>query len=120
MNEILTTGEVAKITGLSQQTIIRCFDSGRLKGFRVPGSKFRRILQVELIAFMKRHGLPSQEFELQMDRSKLRELNQAYRDRIVHLEEEVQRILDCPFDLKAIHAIARRSLGKGIRAKGTR
>ena len=29
-------------------TIIRCFDSGRLRGFRVPGSKFRRIPREEL------------------------------------------------------------------------
>ncbi len=40
---VFTTGEAAGICRLSQQTIIRCFDSGQLEGFRVPGSKFRRI-----------------------------------------------------------------------------
>ena len=39
---VFTTGEAAKICKVSQQTIIRCFDNGQLKGFRVPGSKFRR------------------------------------------------------------------------------
>lgn len=43
MKSVFTTGEAAKICKVSQQTIIRCFDNGQLKGFRVPGSKFRRI-----------------------------------------------------------------------------
>ncbi len=55
---IYTTGEVAEICGLSQQTIIRCFDNGQLEGFKVPGSKFRRIPRAALIKFMKEHGIP--------------------------------------------------------------
>ncbi len=55
---IFTTGEAAAICKVSQQTIIRCFDSGRLTGFRVPGSKFRRIPRDELIRFMKANGIP--------------------------------------------------------------
>ena len=43
MKTVFTTGEAAEICKVSQQTIIRCFDSGQLKGFRVPGSRFRRI-----------------------------------------------------------------------------
>ena len=43
MKTVFTTGEAAEICKVSQQTIIRCFDSGRLRGFRVPGSRFRRI-----------------------------------------------------------------------------
>src|SRR5439155_1208163 len=46
MKTVFTTGEAAKICKGSQQTIIRCFDNGQLKGFRVPGSRFRRILCV--------------------------------------------------------------------------
>ena len=55
---VYTTGEVAEICHLSQQTIIRCFDSGQVQGFRVPGSKFRRIPRAELIKFMKDNGIP--------------------------------------------------------------
>ena len=55
---VYTTGEAAEICKLSQQTIIRCFDSGQLKGFRVPGSRFRRIPRENLIQFMKEHGVP--------------------------------------------------------------
>ena len=46
---VFTTGEAAKICKVSQQTIIRCFDSGQLKGFRVPGSRFRRIPREQLV-----------------------------------------------------------------------
>ena len=58
MKTVFTTGEAAEICKVSQQTIIRCFDSGRLKGFRVPGSRFRRIPRDALIAFMKDNGIP--------------------------------------------------------------
>src|SRR3954465_1025246 len=58
MKTVFTTGEAAEICKVSQQTIIRCFDSGRLRGFRVPGSRFRRIPRDALIAFMKDNGIP--------------------------------------------------------------
>ncbi|MDB5328658.1 MAG: response regulator receiver protein [Phycisphaerales bacterium] len=58
MKTIFTTGEAADICKVSQQTIIRCFDSGRLKGFRVPGSRFRRIPRDALMAFMKENQIP--------------------------------------------------------------
>ncbi|MBY0589104.1 response regulator [bacterium] len=56
---VFTTGEAARICKVSQQTIIRCFDSGQLKGFRVPGSKFRRIPRETLHKFMKDNGIPT-------------------------------------------------------------
>lgn len=55
---IFTTGEAARICKVSQQTIIRCFDNGRLTGFKVPGSKFRRIPRDELVRFMRENGMP--------------------------------------------------------------
>jgi len=58
MKELFTTGEAARICKVSQQTIIRCFDSGRLEGFRVPGSKFRRIPHQSLLKFMKENNIP--------------------------------------------------------------
>jgi len=59
MKTVFTTGEAAKICKVSQQTIIRCFDSGQLKGFRVPGSRFRRIPRELLYSFMKENGIPT-------------------------------------------------------------
>lgn len=58
MKTVFTTGEAAEICKVSQQTIIRCFDNGRLKGFRVPGSRFRRIPRDALLAFMRDNGIP--------------------------------------------------------------
>jgi excisionase family DNA binding protein len=63
MKELFTTGEAAEICRVSQQTIIRCFDAGRLEGFRVPGSRFRRIPRVSLIKFMKDNSIPSDGLE---------------------------------------------------------
>ncbi len=56
--QVFTTGEVAQICKVSQQTVIRCFDSGRLTGFRVPGSRFRRIPREALLSFMKSNQIP--------------------------------------------------------------
>ena len=63
MKTVFTTGEAAKICKVSQQTIIRCFDNGQLKGFRVPGSRFRRIPREALYKFMKENGIPTDALE---------------------------------------------------------
>src|ERR1700693_6228422 len=63
MKTVFTTGEAAKICKVSQQTIIRCFDNGQLKGFRVPGSRFRRIPREMLYKFMKHNGIPTDALE---------------------------------------------------------
>jgi len=56
--DVLTTGEVAKICNVAPRTVSKWFDSGSLKGYRIPGSKDRRIPVPELIKFMKTHGIP--------------------------------------------------------------
>ncbi|MEX0775537.1 MAG: response regulator [Phycisphaeraceae bacterium] len=61
--QVFTTGEAAEVCKVSQQTIIRCFDSGRLHGFRVPGSRFRRIPRDELIRFMRENNIPTDLLE---------------------------------------------------------
>ena len=63
LKTVFTTGEAAKICKVSQQTIIRCFDNGTLKGFRVPGSRFRRIPRDHLYNFMKENGIPTDALE---------------------------------------------------------
>jgi len=63
MKDLFTTGEAAEICKVSQQTIIRCFDAGRLDGFRIPGSKFRRIPRQSLIKFMKENNIPLDALE---------------------------------------------------------
>lgn len=61
--KVFTTGEAASVCRVSQQTIIRCFDNGRLHGFRVPGSKFRRIPRDELLRFMRENNIPTDALE---------------------------------------------------------
>lgn len=63
MKDLFTTGEAAEVCQISQQTIIRCFDSGRLEGFRIPGSKFRRIPRQSLVKFMKDNNMPLDNIE---------------------------------------------------------
>jgi excisionase family DNA binding protein len=56
--DILTTGEVAKICNVAPRTVSKWFDSGQLRGYRIPGSKDRRIPLNVLIRFMKAHNIP--------------------------------------------------------------
>ena len=58
MQTAITPAKAAKITGLSHGTILRCFDQGLLKGYKVPGSNYRRIPIENLYKFMREHGLP--------------------------------------------------------------
>src|SRR5690606_529759 len=60
---VFTTGEAAKTCKVRQPAIIRCFDNGSLKGFRVPGSRFRRIPRDQLYAFMRDNGIPTDALE---------------------------------------------------------
>ena len=58
VKDVLTTGEVAKICNVAPRTVSKWFDSGALHGYRIPGSKDRRIPLNQLIRFMKHHGMP--------------------------------------------------------------
>ena len=56
--DVLTTGEVAKICNVAARTVSKWFDSGQLEGYRIPGSKDRRIPVQGLMKFMQAHGIP--------------------------------------------------------------
>jgi excisionase family DNA binding protein len=58
MKEVLTTGEVARICGVAPRTVTKWFDAGQLRGFKIPGSRDRRIPRESLVRFMKAHGIP--------------------------------------------------------------
>lgn len=98
MKTVFTTGEAAKICKVSQQTIIRCFDSGQLKGFRVPGSRFRRIPRELLFTFMKDNGIPTDALE-----SGKRKISVVDDD--VELVELITDVLerDGRFDVKSVN-----------------
>ncbi len=61
--DVFTTGQVATLCNVAPRTVTKWFDSGRLGGYRIPGSKDRRIPQTELIRFMKAHDIPTGELE---------------------------------------------------------
>jgi excisionase family DNA binding protein len=94
--DVFTTGEVADICKVSQQTIIRCFDSGKLQGFRVPGSRFRRIPRESLIQFMKDNDIPLELLETGKRRLLIVDDDQA----IVEMLQDVL-IRDGRFEVKA-------------------
>jgi excisionase family DNA binding protein len=56
---VLTTGDVARICNVAPRTVSKWFDSGQLKGYRIPGSKDRRIPLNELLQFMKQNNIPA-------------------------------------------------------------
>ena len=61
--KVFTTGQVAKIWKVAPRTVSKWFDSGRLKGYRIPGSQDRRIPREYLIKFLKEHGMPLGDLE---------------------------------------------------------
>lgn len=57
--QFLTTGEAARVLGLSATAVQDLFDRGELKGFRIPGSAHRRIARESLVEALARFGLPA-------------------------------------------------------------
>lgn len=53
----LTTGQISRICGVAPRTVSKWFDSGRLKGYRLPGSTDRRVYADDLAAFMLGAGM---------------------------------------------------------------
>lgn len=87
LKQVFTTGEVAQICKVSQQTVIRCFDRGKLKGFRVPGSRFRRIPRDALVQFMKVNQIPLGQLDSGKKRVLVVDDDQAIVDMFTELLE---------------------------------
>ncbi len=56
--KVLTTGQVARICNVAPRTVSKWFDLGQLRGYRIPGSRDRRIPLDQLLRFMKLHDMP--------------------------------------------------------------
>jgi excisionase family DNA binding protein len=57
---VYTTGEVARICHVAPRTVSKWVDSGQLRGYRIPGSRDRRIPAEHLWAFLRAHGIPAE------------------------------------------------------------
>lgn len=53
-----TTGEVARLCQVTRRTVIKWIDSGKLKGYTIPGSRHRRVSTDRLRDFVRAHKLP--------------------------------------------------------------
>jgi len=58
MDNVLSTAEAARVCGMSTATMIRRFDEGKVQGYRLPGSGFRRIPREALVEFCRAYDLP--------------------------------------------------------------
>jgi len=52
-----STGDIAQLCGVAPRTVCKWIDTGQLKGFRIPGSKDRRVTQASLESFMRSIGM---------------------------------------------------------------
>jgi excisionase family DNA binding protein len=107
--KVFTTGQVAKICKVAPRTVSKWFDSGRLKGYRIPGSQDRRIPREYLIKFLKEHGMPLGDLE---DEAMAKVLIVA-QDQV--LTENLKREL--PLDRSFKVAIAASGFDAGIQAE---
>jgi two-component system, OmpR family, response regulator RpaA len=60
LREVFTTGQIARLCKVAPRTVSKWFDRGELKGYRIPGSKDRRIPRANLVKFMAEHGMPNE------------------------------------------------------------
>lgn len=58
MKQLFTPGEVAKMCSVASRTVVKWFNSGLLPGFRIPGSKHRRVTRAHLAQFLKDNDMP--------------------------------------------------------------
>ncbi|MFP4522597.1 MAG: helix-turn-helix domain-containing protein [Fibrobacterota bacterium] len=56
--EFFTTGEAAKMTGISRATIVNYCRDGRLECQKTPVTNFRRISKDQFLRFIEKHGIP--------------------------------------------------------------
>ncbi len=108
--KVFTTGQVAKICKVAPRTVSKWFDSGRLKGYRIPGSQDRRIPREYLIRFLKEHGMPLGDLE---DESMAKVLLVG-QDQVL-IENLKQKL---PLDRSFKVAVAASGFEAGIQAEG--
>lgn len=59
---VYSTGMVAKVCGVASRTVSKWHDAGKLRGYRIPGSKDRRFTREAVEAFLRAEGIPASVF----------------------------------------------------------
>ena len=85
-----TTGEIAEILGININTVIKWFDKGRLKGFRLPGSNERRVPLDALKDFMRTYGLPLEMLPATYEKERV--YKRSHPRKVTSIEAELQLI----------------------------
>lgn len=57
LRNVFTTGQVARICQVAPRTVSKWFDTGRLGGYRIPGSDDRRIPRTALLKFLSENHI---------------------------------------------------------------
>lgn len=57
--QLYSTGDVAKICGVTINTVVKWFEAGELKGKRTSATGARRITRRSLFSFLRRRGFPA-------------------------------------------------------------
>ena len=72
ISRVYTTGEVARICGISRQGVIRRYNKGLINGYLIPGSRYRKITHKNLVDFMIKNNIPLEGLDnfLEPDSSK--------------------------------------------------
>jgi len=100
--QIYTTGQVAQICNVAPRTVTKWFDTGKLKGYRIPGGRDRRIPASELIRFMRSYNIPTNAIEKAKLRILIIDSDKASADRLaeeINAENSYQAITaNCGFD----------------------
>ena len=64
---VYTATEAAKVCRVAPTTVAKWCDRGRLKCYRIPGSRDRRIPKEYLLKFLREHGMPTDDVEREED-----------------------------------------------------
>jgi CheY-like chemotaxis protein len=104
--QVLTTGQVSRICKVAPRTVSKWFDTGQLRGYRIPGSKDRRIPLQQLVRFMKVHGMPMDELETGQSRVLIvdpeRDLTALLQQALTDAGQYEVRVAESAFEAGAI------------------
>lgn len=93
-----TTGDVAELCHVTIPTVIKWIESEELEGFKIPGSKNRRITRESLLKFMKKYKIPTNALEKTKFKVLIVDTEPEHLDEILDKEKYETRIVTRGFE----------------------